>query len=296
MTTAEKKTTTRATKRKRRVVPKWVAVPTNLEDIFREKQLAGETGDQPWVVAAAMALAMSSLANGGRISQLPSELKRITGGRIGVVKALGSILEPHPADDRYLCIPELLEPLTDAANSAGKHLDNTDLTDEEFAAVQERWKRNADEPNRAYDFPAQPQKTAKQVHTYNNKQAPTSVVSSSLRSEPTTEVGAASTWSSKKKKWGDEQRTRGTAWPEGWSFGPDELAVAASRRVTLSDKQLQREFQKFEDYSRSKGRKFVDWKAAWRNWVSNAERFQEERAQQAKDNGGPFGNIKARIL
>lgn len=284
MTTAKSKATTSQAARKaskRRVTPKWVAVPTNLEDIFRAKQLAGETGTQSWVVSAAMALAVSSLSNDGKISRLPSELKRITGGRIGVIKALGTILGPHPSDERYLCIPELIEPLTDAANSAGKRLDGTDLSDEEFDEAKAQWKRNVDRPNRAYDFPATPQETAKAVPTIYNP--PTSVISSSLRSEQITEVRGSTRG----------RKEKGTPFPDGWKFGEEELAAAAARRKTLTDAELQREFQSFEDYSRRKGSVWVDWKAAWRNWVSKAEQFREERA---KENNNGMGGVKVRIL
>ncbi len=37
------------------------------------------------------------------------------------------------------------------------------------------------------------------------------------------------------------------------------------------------EFAKFRDYHLARATKFIDWKAAWRNWARNAIKYQEDR-------------------
>jgi hypothetical protein len=54
------------------------------------------------------------------------------------------------------------------------------------------------------------------------------------------------------------------------------------RRPSLSGRDLGRafaEFERFENYHRSKGTRFADWRAAWRTWCSNGAKFDRERAQ-----------------
>lgn len=40
------------------------------------------------------------------------------------------------------------------------------------------------------------------------------------------------------------------------------------------------EHQKFINYSKAKGTKYIDWQAAWRNWMIKAEQYYLERQKQ----------------
>ncbi|HEY7821531.1 MAG TPA: GntR family transcriptional regulator [Acidimicrobiia bacterium] len=83
------------------------------------------------------------------------------------------------------------------------------------------------------------------------------------------------------KKSTNTARSRKTAVPDSWQ--------PASTNI----RQLQDKFPKvdvtgqvdtFLDYHRSKGSKFADWDAAFRNWVRNAEKFRQQ-AEGVKPGG-----------
>ncbi len=74
---------------------------------------------------------------------------------------------------------------------------------------------------------------------------------------------------------------RKTGVPSGWS-PPDELIQQLQQkfpRIVASE-----QVDTFLDYHRSKGSKFVDWDAAFRNWVRNADKFRRQNAGE-KDGG-----------
>jgi len=62
---------------------------------------------------------------------------------------------------------------------------------------------------------------------------------------------------------------------------PDDFAVSDDMRRWASDKgirsNLGEETEKFVDYYRSKGDCRIDWVAAWRNWLRNADKFAVAR-------------------
>jgi hypothetical protein len=66
-----------------------------------------------------------------------------------------------------------------------------------------------------------------------------------------------------------------------WSLHPDDAIKFADKYPKLS---IEDEVEKFQDYHRAKGSKFVDWDAAFRNWCRNAEKFRAQ-AQGEKSGG-----------
>lgn len=60
---------------------------------------------------------------------------------------------------------------------------------------------------------------------------------------------------------------RKTDIPTDFTLDDTHMEVATSRG--LSKVVAQREFEKFKTYCEANGRKYVNWTAAWRNWVAN---------------------------
>lgn len=83
------------------------------------------------------------------------------------------------------------------------------------------------------------------------------ITSSEITSETTTEI------THKEKRAKD---ARPTKWPEGFRLDAD-LENFASRKGLQG---IEEQWAKFEDYHRSKGSKFEDWRRAWHTWVRNA--------------------------
>ena len=69
------------------------------------------------------------------------------------------------------------------------------------------------------------------------------------------------------------RRSQKTAAPQSWR--PDEKTIQE-----LKDKypkiEVGEQVDMFLDYHRSKGSKFADWTAAFRNWIRNAERYRQQ--------------------
>jgi DNA-binding transcriptional ArsR family regulator len=75
-------------------------------------------------------------------------------------------------------------------------------------------------------------------------------------------------------------RTKKTSVPS--SYAPDEqLAEQISSKWPKL--RLDEEVEKFQDYHRAKGSKFVDWDAAFRNWCRNADKFRLKAAGMSED-------------
>ncbi len=53
----------------------------------------------------------------------------------------------------------------------------------------------------------------------------------------------------------------------------------------FSKQDIERETPNFVDYHRSKGSKFKDWEAAWRNWMRNSKTFSRARAAPKPQQG-----------
>jgi Helix-turn-helix domain len=73
------------------------------------------------------------------------------------------------------------------------------------------------------------------------------------------------------------RRRQQTTWPEGFHLD-DHLADHAAKKAGWDHGRAFAEFERFENFHRSKGTVFADWRAAWRTWVSNGVRFDRERA------------------
>lgn len=56
----------------------------------------------------------------------------------------------------------------------------------------------------------------------------------------------------------------------------DEMVTWAHKNTPLVD-DLQGELGKFSDWHRAHGKKYVDWIAAWRNWMRNANGYMADR-------------------
>lgn len=73
-----------------------------------------------------------------------------------------------------------------------------------------------------------------------------------------------------------QRKQSGCGLPEGWAPGPRELSKARDLGVDG-----QREAEHFRDHHKSKGSLFVDWDAAFRTWLGNAQRFAANRGSYA---------------
>lgn len=69
--------------------------------------------------------------------------------------------------------------------------------------------------------------------------------------------------------------------PDGWSPSPEQ---SKTMQETFPKLVVIEEVERFGDYHRSKGSKFADWDAAFRNWCRNAEKFRKQNAGE-KDGG-----------
>lgn len=64
-----------------------------------------------------------------------------------------------------------------------------------------------------------------------------------------------------------------TPWPDGFTFSEKHAALAQGLGLNV-----QREFARFRDKAQAKGWTYVDWEAAFRNWLNNEVEFKQARA------------------
>lgn len=137
----------------------------------------------------------------------------------------------------------------------------------------------------------------------------TDIDSSSLRSEETASslcsaaVGVVSDTppppppeKSKSKKEPKEPKEpksrRMTRIDPNWIQGPDEYQVWEDSRLPMDA--LDIEWPKFIDYHQAKGSLMADWMAAWRMWVRNCLKFEEERRRREQQRGQHHPNYGSR--
>ena len=72
-----------------------------------------------------------------------------------------------------------------------------------------------------------------------------------------------------------KRKTNLTALPEGFTISEDLWDWATKKQFPR--KWVERELEKFCDHNRSKGQKYIDWDAAFRNWLLKAEEFAPSR-------------------
>jgi hypothetical protein len=71
---------------------------------------------------------------------------------------------------------------------------------------------------------------------------------------------------------GKETRaTRSTPFPQGFKLEAQDVTELQNKHSLDINWLL--EFEKFRNYHQAKGSKFVDWKAAWRNWTAKAVEY-----------------------
>lgn len=75
--------------------------------------------------------------------------------------------------------------------------------------------------------------------------------------------------------------------PEGFSLSPKMADFARGKLPGISEAELQNLFERFCDYHRAKGSTFVDWVAAWQNWVRNEVSFRSKRPGASRPTGRP---------
>ncbi len=81
------------------------------------------------------------------------------------------------------------------------------------------------------------------------------------------------------------RRRPSTPWPNGFRLD-DDLAEHAVQKASWDRGRALTEFERFENYHRSKGSVFADWRAAWRTWVSNGIKYDRERRGPVIDQHG----------
>lgn len=79
----------------------------------------------------------------------------------------------------------------------------------------------------------------------------------------------------------NSSRTRKTGVPESWQPQPNIIQELQDRYPKI---QVAEQVDVFLDYHRAKGSKFVDWTAAFRNWIRNAEKYR--KANTGEKDGG----------
>jgi hypothetical protein len=62
-------------------------------------------------------------------------------------------------------------------------------------------------------------------------------------------------------------KARATQMPPNWGLSVDEVQFA--RSVGWNDPRIFDQSVKFRDYCRAHGKTYIDWSAAWRNWVTS---------------------------
>jgi hypothetical protein len=82
------------------------------------------------------------------------------------------------------------------------------------------------------------------------------------------------------KKQASPATDRASRWPDDFVLDAEMVAYAINRGM-VGPGQVADEFERFENYHKSKGNKFVNWKLAFYNWVRNWE--------ERKNKSTPFG-------
>lgn len=88
-------------------------------------------------------------------------------------------------------------------------------------------------------------------------------------------------------------RKRAHALPDGWE-PPREVIVAM--HAEHPDVDLRTEHANFTDHWVSKGERRVDWTAAWRKWMRNADKYARTRPRLVSVAAGPSHGTPARNL
>jgi hypothetical protein len=67
---------------------------------------------------------------------------------------------------------------------------------------------------------------------------------------------------------------RETKAPATFDLTDDHYEFGAKYQFTTQE--VEQETEKFLNWARSKGKKYVDWQAGWRNWMIQAKRYRDE--------------------
>jgi len=76
----------------------------------------------------------------------------------------------------------------------------------------------------------------------------------------------------------EKKQKRKTSLPEG--FKPNETCRSKAIQLAIN---LELELEKFQDFHQAKGNKYVDWQAAFRNWLTKAAEFRAKRGGNVAD-------------
>lgn len=60
---------------------------------------------------------------------------------------------------------------------------------------------------------------------------------------------------------------RKTAWQDDWK--PEPLSFLFAKKINLTKDELRNEYEKFKSNCEAHGRKYVNWQAAWRTWLTS---------------------------
>ena len=85
------------------------------------------------------------------------------------------------------------------------------------------------------------------------------------------------------KKHASPATDRASRWPDDFVLDAEMVAYAINRGMA-GPAQVADEFERFENYHKSKGSKFVNWKLAFYNWVRNWEERKNKSAPFGKQN------------
>lgn len=76
----------------------------------------------------------------------------------------------------------------------------------------------------------------------------------------------------------EKRQKRKTSLPEG--FKPNETCRSKAIQLAIN---MELELEKFQDFHQAKGNKYVDWQAAFRNWLTKAAEFRAKRGGNVAD-------------
>ena len=76
---------------------------------------------------------------------------------------------------------------------------------------------------------------------------------------------------------GPKRRKSETPIPAGWAPSAEHLTLG--RSLGFDEPRVRREGEKFADGARAKDRRYVDWHAAFANWLRNEQRYAEARGE-----------------
>lgn len=112
------------------------------------------------------------------------------------------------------------------------------------------------------------------IYPFNNSSDP----SSDPATDPSSENQALQSSSSFK----ENNKKKKTSVPKDFKLTPELIEWAKSKGCKKTDAGFKELTEQFLDHHKAKGSLYIDWVAAWRNWVRNDIKFNGEQRKESK--------------